>query len=172
MQHFDLKVLDAATPLSSTAVVSLDAAERYVLHWARNPKPGSFFAKMTRILRVMPDQILLWGLKKRHYGGQILFCNGQPIGHIFHQLHGNEMHMFSVEVDEPYRGRGYANQLMRAFLEEMGRRSEIDYLRLSAGGDETVKHMWEKALHGEYALNYRVAECSKPGFGWLLISRH
>lgn len=175
MKQLDLRMLDAATPLKDVAVIDLGAAERYVLHWVRNPAPGSFFAKFTWFVRWLPRVPLLAALRLMRYGGTILFLDGVPIGHLFYQQQwfnrGNEVHMFAVKVDEAHRDKGYANRLMRAFLLEMGQRSEIDYVRLSAGGDEAVRHMWKKARDGEYDLPFTLVECAKPGFGWLLILR-
>ncbi len=174
MQRFDLRALDAATPLA-TAAVDIESAWRYVVHWARHPDPGSFFEKFTWFIRWLPDALLLFALFKLGYGGTILFRDGKPIGHIFYQRQWfrrrNEVHMFSIWVERQYRKRGYGNQLMRSFLLEMGERDYIKILRISAGGDDKGLHFWAKTVGGEYGLPYTVASCSRSGLGWLRIVR-
>lgn len=174
-KHLDVRALQAVEPLAPATVTDLEAVEHYVLHWARNPDPGSFFAKFTWFIQWLPDSLYLGVLRIMWYGGTILFLGGVPIGHVFYQRQWfsrrNEVHMFSIEVEEPYRKLGYANLLMQSFLDEMGRREQIDVLRISAGGDEAVKHMWLKTLRGGYNLDYVVESYAKPGLGWVKIAR-
>lgn len=169
-RHFDVRAFDAGTPLSP-ATVNLETLENYITRWARNPDPGSFFAKFNRFIRWLPDWLYIAFLRRKGYGGHILFKDGSPIGHVFYQRHGNEIHMFSIEVEEQYRGLGYGHGLMRSFLLEMSDRTEIDVLRISAGGSEDVRRMWIRTLDGKYDLPYAVEPYWKPGDGWVRIVR-
>ena len=172
MRHFDLRTLTVSSPPTDTVVIDPAAAEQRVLQWARHPVPGSVFARWTWAIRRLPDTLLMWELRRRKYGAQILFRGGAAVGHIFHQEHhGCEAHMFSIEVDAVYRSLGYGNQLMRAFLLEMGRREHIEFVRLGAGNDGKVMHMWGKTVKGEYDLPYTVTSCNKKDLGWLRIVR-
>lgn len=169
-KSLDIRALQAAGSLTPTTIDTA-SIEEYVLYWARHPQPGSIFAKLTRFLRWLPDSAYLFTLRKLRYGGHILFLKGRPIGHIFYQQHGSEIHMFSIEVEHIWRTMGYGNRLMRSFLLEMGERDDIDILRISAGGDERVVHMWRKTLAGGYDLPYQAVPCEKPGDGWVRIVR-
>lgn len=172
MKTLDLKTLHPAAPFAQTVTTDFDSLNEYVLHWARNPKPGSKFARFTWMLRLLPDFMYLWALRRLHYGGQLMLDEtGSVIGHVFYQRHGDEIHLFSIEVHEEHRERGYANRLMHSFLIEMGHRTHINWLRISAGGDETVIHLWKKTLGGKYHLPYRVEAGYREGLGWVHIKR-
>lgn len=172
MKSLDLKTLHSATPIAQTVTANLDSVNEYVLRWARNPKPNSYFAQFTKLLRLLPDSLFIWALRRLHYGGQLLLDEtGNVIGHIFYQQHGDEIHMFSIEVNKDHEGRGYANRLMRSFLLEMGNREHINWLRISAGGSEAVIHLWKKTLAGTYHLPYRVEAGYRDGLGWVNIKR-
>ena len=61
--------------------------------------------------------------------------------------------------------------MMQQLLCEIGQRTDINWLRISAGGDVAVLHIWDKVLDGEYNLPYRVEPGEKPGLGWIKIVR-
>lgn len=172
MKALDVQALHTATPFEHATATNLDSMNEYVLHWARHPKPGSYFARFTWLLRLLPDSLYLWTLRRLRYGGQILLDEtGNIIGHVFYQQHRDEVHLFSIEVDKEHEGLGYANRLMHSFLTEMGRRKHINWLRISAGGSEAVIHLWKKTLGGKYHLPYRVETGCREGLGWVNIKR-
>jgi GNAT superfamily N-acetyltransferase len=171
-KHMDVRGLDVSTPIAFLATVHLLSIQNYVLHWARNPKPGSIFARLTRLTRMLPDAVYLWALRELRYSGLVLVNEGKIVGHAFYQQHGDEVHLFSVEVHPSYRGLGYANRVVEMFLNDMCLRCvDVNWVRISAGGDPAMLHMWHKALLGDYNTPCRLERAWRLGLGWARIVR-
>src|SRR3989338_6772668 len=99
--------------IETTASVAL--MNNYLLHWARNPDPGSWFDWMTFWRHWVSDQTLL--------------------------------HWLVTEWNTP----------------------GINKVRISAGNDEAVAHMYESVLSGAYHLPFEVTRGNGPG--WVNLIR-
>src|SRR4051812_40219449 len=131
---FPLRQLDTASKMSAHAdIVSLETIRNYVINWVRNPDPRGKFAKRMKWLQWLPDDVILFALRKMRYGGNVLFAEGKPIGHVFFQRHGDDLHMFSIAVVKHLQGLGWAKHQLEVFLNEALADRTVQRVRLSAG---------------------------------------
>ncbi len=152
-------------PASDGAVtVSVAAIDDYILRWARNPDRGSWFDILTFWRHAVPDQMLLYLLRWMGYGAQLHIQGGDVINHIFHQRHGDALHVFSIVTNEDHTGQGIAKRMLREWLLEAYKSSDVRRVRISAGRDEVVAHMYEQILAGKYDLPFPVTRGSGPGW--------
>jgi hypothetical protein len=92
--------------LSSRLLSAADSAQvaSYIARWARNPDPGSNFARAAGAALTMPDAQLAAALRARGYDGLLYFAGDEIVGHLFFQWHDSEVHAFSVWIAERHRG--------------------------------------------------------------------
>ena len=75
----------------------------HIAHWARNPDPGSNFARNVGRLANVPNWEIATTLKERGYDGLIYFDRKGLAGHCFFQRRENALHVFSVWVADRRR---------------------------------------------------------------------
>ena len=76
----------------------------HVAYWARNPDPGSNFARIIGRLPDIPDAALAASLGQRGYDGLVYVDDKEIVGHCFFQRRDTELHGFAVWVAEHQRG--------------------------------------------------------------------
>jgi hypothetical protein len=76
----------------------------HVAYWARNPDPGSNFARIIGRLPEIPDAALAASLGQRGYDGLVYVDDKEIVGHCFFQRRDTELHGFAVWVAEHQRG--------------------------------------------------------------------
>ena len=153
--------------VKETAPVAL--MNNYLIHWARNPDPGSWFDWMTIWRHWVSDRVLLHLLFRLRYGCQLLLENENVVSHIFHQQHGDELHLFSIFTIEPRQNEGIAKRMLREWLIEAWNTPGINKVRISAGNDKAVAHMYERVLEGAYDLPFEMTRGKGPG--WVKLIR-
>jgi hypothetical protein len=92
--------------LASTLLAQPDhtAVAAHVAHWARNPDPGSTFARTIGRLPDVPDAVLAAALGQRGYDGLVYVDGKEIVGHCFFQRRDDELHGFAVWVAGHQRG--------------------------------------------------------------------
>ncbi len=151
------------------AIASIALMNDYVLHWARNPNPGSWFDWLTLWRYWVSDDALLRLLSWMRYGAQIYIEEGRVVNHIFHQRHGEELHLFSIFTLGTHQKRNIAKRMLREWLIEAWNTPGINKVRISAGGDAVVAHMYEEILKGAYDIPFAVGRGEGPG--WVNLIR-
>jgi hypothetical protein len=142
---------------------------RYVLHWFRNPDPGSKFERATRYVRRLPGPVIIFLLWWKNYNGLLMQDEkGRVLGHIFCQYHADGVHIFSVAINERNRGKGLSTAMLRLFLEEIWFDTPVRNVRMGAGGHPALKHLWTKAVRGELNLPFHVL--AQEGEGWAKLA--
>ena len=141
----------------------------YMIHWARNPDPGSWFDWMTIWRHWVSDRMLIHLLFQLRYGCQLLLEDGKVVSHIFHQRHGDELHLFSIFTIESRQHSGIAKRMLREWLLASWDTRGINKVRISAGNDAVVAHMYESILEGAYDLPFEVTRGTGPG--WVNLIR-
>jgi GNAT superfamily N-acetyltransferase len=114
-------------------------ARTHILYWIRNPDKGSAFEKATKYIRNLPAPVLIAGMRILGYDALLIPSNGSVCAHLAFQLHGKELHMFSVWVAPELRFKNIATQLVHRFVEDARARSDIERVRISAGNGEGTK---------------------------------
>lgn len=101
-----LPATSALPYLASTLLAQPDhtVVAAHVAYWARNPDPGSNFARLIGRLPDMPDAALAASLGHRGYDGLVYLDDNEIVGHCFFQRHDTELHGFAVWVAEHQRG--------------------------------------------------------------------
>ena len=115
----------------------------HVLHWIRNPDPGSDFERATKLVRWLPGPALIGLMRQLGYDGLLLERSGIACAHLFFQQRADAWHMFSLWVAAELRGRGLASQLVGNFIEAARAQPTINKIRLGAGGDSAVRAIFD-----------------------------
>lgn len=154
-----------AVTVSSLARTKEHALYKYVLHWIRNPDPGSAFERAMKKLRLhlLPDYLLFRLLLALRYDG-IIFLDGGVAGHIFFQRHGTNLHAFSFFLREDVRGQGRTTQMMRS-LHSHCRARDLQLVRMTAGGSEIMSKIWINIADQKMLVPFRARV--DLGVGWL-----
>ena len=78
-------------------------SNEYVLHWARNPEPGSEFYRLTAGLMQLPDGQLIEEMRAQRYDMFLAYEPTGILGHFALQEHEDGLHVFSVATDPTRR---------------------------------------------------------------------
>jgi hypothetical protein len=140
----------------------------YVMKWIRNPDPRGVFYKKTRLIRILPDFVLLLLFPALGYGGWLFIVEGLVVGHVFYQTEKDALKIFSV-AHTLAEHQGMGTTLVRAALCEIENMLHIRRVRVGAGGDPAVKRLWEKIIEGTLALPFEISR--GEDIGWLTIER-
>ena len=134
------------------------AARGYLLKTVKQPDPGSVFEKKNKLLRLLPESVLLSAMQARGYGG-LLFTQVSPgesegkiCAHTFFQRHGDSLHLFSVLLAPDLRGQGIGYEVTRNFIEYARTRSDISQVRISGGGHTRTRTIFEQLCNGAKEL--------------------
>jgi hypothetical protein len=138
----------------------------YVLRWARCPEAGGSFDVRTRRLRSLPDSLLLRALLGLGYSGLVYERRGAVIGHLFDQRHGDTMHAFSIAVNAPFEGNGYAQVISMDYLSYASQRHGVVAVRFGRGRNAFSRGILERLRGHEQRLGWRVG-----ADGWVEFSR-
>lgn len=122
----------------------------------RSPDPGSIFDRQTREIRGLPDSELLGIFKANGYDALVGY-NQEVCGYIAFQRHGDDLHIFAINVEEKYRGSPVIMQLTKDFL-DYARRKNAKRIRLSGGGSEKSKKLVHILAREEEKLHIKVDE--------------
>ena len=99
----------------------------YLLGKIAHPDKGSEFEKKlgkARFFFRMPGigrlaaRVGMWYLQRQEYDVFLLESDNKVIGHTGFQSHPNGWHIFSVEVDSDYRGKGLAQLMIEDFIKK------------------------------------------------------
>lgn len=143
-----------------TLVVSkchgLAVVEEHVLDWIRNPDPGSNFERATRLVRHLPERLLIPLMLEKRYDGFLLLGEWGIRGNLFFQQRGDSLNLFSIALHLFVREQGWAMHLVREFLLHAWQISEIRMARMSAGGEKSVPvlALWTRVIAGEIDLPF------------------
>jgi hypothetical protein len=138
----------------------------YVLRWARCPVAGGSFDIRTRGLRSLPDPLLLRALLGLGYSGLVYKQGEAVIGHLFDQQHGDTLHAFSIAVNAPFEGNGYAQVISMDYLSYASQRDGIVAVRFGRGRNAFSRGILERLREHEQRLGWRVG-----ADGWVEFSR-
>ncbi len=150
---------------------NLSRYEEYLLKAIKKPDEGSDFAKSIKWIRYIPDNLLWPLLKFLNYEALLLVSSesGEVIGHLAFQGHPlfnvRDKRVFSVFVKEQYRGKGYAKELVLAFLCS-SYTQKIPRVRLGAGREDFMNWMCTCATSGHW-INAGFWKKTKGGRNWL-----
>jgi GNAT superfamily N-acetyltransferase len=122
-------------------------AKRYVSERLGYPDEGSNFERelggikyLFRIPSVngLITSVGLWHLQKQRYDALILELEREIIGHTAFQMHkDNSLHVFSVEVNVDYRGKGLARYMAERIIDEARDRG-IRRIMIGEGKHEAI----------------------------------
>jgi len=138
----------------------------YVLRWARRPEAGGSFDLRTRWLRSLPNSLLLRVLLRFGYSGLVYIRGEAVIGHLFDQQHGDTLHAFSIAVNAPFDGNGYAHVIAMDYLCYASQRDDIVAVRFGRGRNAFSRGILETISKHEQRLGWRVG-----ADGWIEFSR-
>ena len=116
----------------------------YVIHWIRNPDPGSTFDKLSKYIRLLPDKLLLKMMMKLNYDGLLFSESSEIISHVFFQRHGDALHMFSISVTDKYQKLGFAEKSLCQFVKHAQSLPGINRVRLGGGGHAAIARICDK----------------------------
>lgn len=133
----------------------------YVVYWIKNPDKGSSFAKNTRFLRWLPGFFLIFLLCRLKYNGLLFYEGDDLIGHLFYKECVNDWRLFSINVSEKFRGQHYAKKMLTEFLKLAYGEKHISGVKIGAGGNKAVLHLWNEAIDNKLGLPF----CLKAGAG-------
>jgi hypothetical protein len=143
--------------------------DAYLVHWIKHPDAGSDFERKTRLIRWLPGCFLVWLLELFGYDGIVLIKDETVIGHVFFQKHATDWRAFSVFIREDHRRNAYAQLLLKDFLEGAYRDSRIAQVRIGAGRDAVILHIWQEFLKGEITGQFAIEEGNSVG--WIKFIR-
>ena len=90
----------------------------HVARLAKNPEPGSDFArKNSLLLRLVPGWLLPFLMAAKGYGGLVFLRGGEAIAHLFFQRRRNGWHLFQLWVKPEWRRQGIGVYALACFLE-------------------------------------------------------
>ena len=121
--------------------------QAYVLYWFRHPDKGSAFERNTRYARWLPGWIILRLIQKLRYNGFLFYECDEFIGHVFFQAHPREWRVFSIL--STVEGKGHAQRMLAEFLCRAHEVSHLTGVRIGAGGNKAIHHIWEKTVNGK-----------------------
>jgi GNAT superfamily N-acetyltransferase len=79
----------------------------------------------------------------------VIEAEGEPVGHLWlverHDAYGPTLVVYDIDVDKPYRGRGYGRAAM-IFAEEEARRRELTRIALHVGARNEVARNLYRSL--------------------------
>ncbi len=141
----------------------------YVIQLARDPDLDSEFDTCTSDIRHLPDDEFFDQLMHRGYNGILFFLHhtepqkkldeGMPIGGIFWQEHRYNnttvWRVFRLLVNDNFRNQGYGCKQVAIFLRYAHERA-IKTIFLGNGGDQIVRHIFEKIHTGEITLPFPI----------------
>ena len=140
-------------------------SRQHLIDWMRNPDPGSAFDRKMRFLQWLPDAVLLFLLVHVFdYGGLVWVDDKeQVVGHVMHQRHGHDLHIFSVWVEKPFRKHGVGAEMVRAELEHAREDRSIRRVRGGAGRNADMIRLWDRVVSN-------ISFVRKEADGWVALS--
>jgi hypothetical protein len=138
----------------------------YVLRWARYPESGGDFDLKTASLRLLPDALLLRALLRFRYSGLVFTREEAVIGHVFYQQHGDALHGFSIAVNAPFQGHGFAHVMAMDYIAYASQRDDIAAVRIGRGRNTFVRELLDLLGQHQERLGWRVR-----ADGWIEFPR-
>ncbi|MBI2112405.1 GNAT family N-acetyltransferase [Candidatus Woesearchaeota archaeon] len=103
-------------------------------------------------------------LRRQGYDALLLQLAQRIIGHTAFQVHNdNSLHVFSIEVDEGYRGHGLATLMAGEVLEE-ARSRRINRVRVGGGRNEATNR-----IHDDLSERAEELRIHPEGGNWINI---
>jgi hypothetical protein len=147
----------AALPAPLVVSANLTAPIRdYVLWWIRNPDPTGAFAAKTRWRRWLPGALVIRAMLAAGYDGIVYKIDAVPMGHIFFQRHGADIHVFSAGVSEPYEGRKYSLVMFLDCVAYAASLPEISRVRIGRAANQLTRHVLQLVDERKDQLGWRV----------------
>ncbi|MBS3145127.1 GNAT family N-acetyltransferase [Candidatus Woesearchaeota archaeon] len=139
--------------LSEAEKEERNQACEYVAQFIGHPDEGSEFGKKLRFLKYafriprVGKQLVTLAMpmfEKRGYDALMLRCTRGVIGLTAFQVHNeHDLHVFSVKVNPAYQNNGLAFRMQTELIEKARTRG-MRRIRLSAGGHEVLRRIYEK----------------------------
>ena len=141
----------------------------YVSEWIRKPDPGSEFAAQAAFLRTLTDEQAMQVLVKRNYDGLLFFHEENIIAHMFYQQHDDQLHVFSMFIQPPYRRACVSGQMMTDFLTYANNRPDVSKVRFGKGENRAMNRLYDRLFNGSIPPPCSIASGVEPG--WVLLQK-
>lgn len=138
----------------------------YLLRWARSPEAGGNFDLKTASMRLLPDDVLLRALLRFRYSGLVYTRGEAVIGHVFDQQHDDTLHAFSIAVNAPFQGHGYAQVMSMDYLAHASQRDDVVAVRFGRGRNAVSRELLKTLGGHQERLGWRVS-----ADGWIEFPR-
>jgi hypothetical protein len=130
--------------------------QQYVLHWIKNPNPGSKFDLRLKEMKILPGDTAIQLLLQKGYEGLLMFLSGEIIGHLFYQKHEDHWAVFSFYTAPEVCGRGYATEAAKCLLRMAYKNRSVNYVILGEGGSGFVRNLHARAVANALDLQFQM----------------
>lgn len=149
-----------ARPLLVSKLVAAgsgDAVKAYLTDCARAAPESTNFARLTRHLHDLPEDLFLSALIAQSYDGLVFTQDDRILGHVFFQRHGSELHGFSSAVHKPGRGQKLWAIFPLDFVAFASKCDGIIKARMGAGNSSITRHLVDILSPHAAALGWNVS---------------
>ena len=139
----------------------------YIARLAKNPEPGSDFARKNNLLsRLVPGWLLPFLMAAKGYGG-LIFLRGddEVVAHLFFQRRRDGWHLFQLWVKPEWRRQGIGVHALACFL-ELAFTAGQTRVRAGRGTNRGMEGVVQALIRKDDVCSLRT---SQQGQGWLKL---